>query len=97
MNLRYEVDDTNGFAIRVWNDDLPNENNDPFIFQPTWPDNTPWSSKEEAETWAQQLVAMMQDRRNGRPGENPQNPFHSWTEEDEERYQKQLKGKLIEE
>lgn len=96
-NLRYEIDDNEGFAIRAWDDDNPNEGNAPFLYQPDWPSGNPWASRQEAETWAQQLIAMMQDHRNGRPGENPDNPFHPWTEEDEARYQKELSGESVEE
>jgi hypothetical protein len=47
--MRYEIDENDGFAIRIWH-----ENTDaPAIFQPTWPDGTAWASLEEAETWAQ--------------------------------------------
>lgn len=92
MNIRYEIDDNDGFAIRAWNEDNPNSENAPFLLQPTWPNNTPWGSRQEAETWAQHFVEMMNDFRSGRPGEKPDTPFHPWTDEDEERYQKQLNG-----
>jgi hypothetical protein len=49
-NYRYEIDENN--AISIWDVENPNEFNKPFFFQPTWPDNTPWASKEEAEQWA---------------------------------------------
>ncbi len=78
---RYEVDADN--AIRAWDDGNPNENGEPFLFQPDWPDGTPWSSKEEATTWAEAFVKMMEDPKNGRPGDNPNNAFIPWTPEEQ--------------
>ena len=89
---RYEIDEADGFAIRCWDDENPDELGRPFLYQPHWPDNTPWASKKEAELWAQQLVSMKENFRNGRPGSSPSNPFYPWTEEDEARYQAELNG-----
>lgn len=58
-NFRYEVDEAN--VIRIWNDDNPNENGAPFIYQPTQPSGTPWSNKEEAEVWAQQFIDSLEN------------------------------------
>ena len=48
--FKYEIDENN--AIRIWNLEIPNENDAPFLFQPNYPDYTPWESKEAAEEWA---------------------------------------------
>lgn len=82
-NLKYEID-AETFAIRVWDLDNANPENAPFHLQETWPDNTPWASYEEAEKWALDLVAMMNDRKNGRPGSNPSEPHIAWKPEDDE-------------
>jgi len=50
----YEIDDNN--AISVWDNENPNENNQPFLFQPDWPDNTPWASRDEAEGWVSVFI-----------------------------------------
>jgi hypothetical protein len=44
--MRYEIDSDN--AVRVWNDGEET----PFLFQPDWPDGTPWADAQEAESWA---------------------------------------------
>lgn len=79
----YEIDDVDGFAIKAYDTERPNEDNKPFLYQPNWPDNTPWASHEEAELWAQRLVAMMEDPKNGRPGGSPSEPWIEWTPEEE--------------
>lgn len=78
---RYEIADDEGFAIRCWDDGNPNEKNAPFLYQPTWPNNTPWATKAEAEFWAEAFIKMMEDPKNGRPGEGPDNAFIPWTED----------------
>jgi hypothetical protein len=83
-NLKYEIDNENGFAIKVWDLDNPNESNAPFLFQPSWPNDEPWSSYEEAKTWADQFVAMMNDGKNGSPGPSPSQPWVAYVEPQEE-------------
>lgn len=54
----YEIDENNavvGYA--------PGQT-EPCLFQPDWPDTTPWASKEEAEAWAIQWVNHMNDPEN---------------------------------
>lgn len=80
---RYEIDDADGFAIRIWDDENPNEFGAPFMLQPEWPDGTPWASHEEAELWVQRLIAMKENPRNGRPGPKPSEPWIEWTPEPE--------------
>ena len=77
---RYEIDDNDGFAIRCWDDENPNELGAPFLLQPEWPDGTPWANHAEAELWAQRLVAMKLDPKSGRPGHTPAEPFIEWTQ-----------------
>ena len=51
--MRIEIDDFN--CIRIYrNGELV-----PFLEQPYWPDQTPWASKEQAQTWAEQYVAHL--------------------------------------
>ena len=57
MRYRYEIDDQN--AVRVWDDENPNENGAPFFYQPDRPDATPWADRAEAEAWAEALIAEM--------------------------------------
>lgn len=48
-NFKYEVDENN--AVRIWNEDVPNEDDAPFFLQPSFPDGTAWTA-EQAEEWA---------------------------------------------
>ena len=61
MNIRYEIDDNDNFAIRLWDLDNPNENNEPFMYQPHFPNGDVWESHDEAESWAQAKVLEMTD------------------------------------
>jgi hypothetical protein len=61
---KYEIDQEN--AVKIWDLENPNDLNAPFIFQPDWPDTTPWASKEEAEDWAQVFIESL---------ENPESEF----------------------
>lgn len=53
----YDIDDNN--AIRVWDDENPNEKNAPFLYQPDRVDGTPWGSRAEAEEWTLKIVDAM--------------------------------------
>jgi hypothetical protein len=55
MRYRYEIDEHN--AIRVWDDENPNENGAPFLYQPVHPDGSEWDSREEAEDWVEAYIA----------------------------------------
>jgi hypothetical protein len=57
MRYRYEIDKNK--AIRVWDNENPNEENAPFFFQPDWPNETPWASRAEAENWAQVFIESL--------------------------------------
>lgn len=66
--MRYEIDENN--AVRVFN-----EGEDvPFIFQPDWPNTTPWADKAEAEAWAVAKIAELADSTAPLAGINPENP-----------------------
>jgi hypothetical protein len=54
MRYRYEIDDQN--AVRIWDDENPNENGAPFFYQPDWPDGTPWADRAEAQGWADAFI-----------------------------------------
>lgn len=58
MRYTYEIDENNG--IRVWDNENPNDNGAPFLFQPDRPDTTPWDSREEAEQWAKEFIAGLE-------------------------------------
>jgi hypothetical protein len=51
----YEIDDSN--AIHMWDGVNP----EPFLFQPHWPDSTPWADRAEAQAWAEAKVAELTD------------------------------------
>lgn len=56
MTLRYEIEEGT-HAVRVFYPDSDN----PSLFQPDWPDQTPWTDAAEAEAWAQLYVASVED------------------------------------
>jgi len=53
-NYKYNVDENN--TIEIWNNDVPNENDAPFIRQPVAPEGRPWNDAEEATTWAEAFI-----------------------------------------
>jgi len=56
---RFEIDSNN--AIRVWDNENPNENEAPFMLQPDWPDTTPWADVAQATDWAEVFIASLND------------------------------------
>lgn len=54
--MRYEIEEGT-FAVRVYQDghDIPS------LYQPDYPDTTPWESAEEAENWAKLYIASIED------------------------------------
>jgi hypothetical protein len=54
MRYRYEIDENN--AVRIWDDENPNENGAPFLYQPEFPDGTQWGNRENAEEWANTFI-----------------------------------------
>ena len=53
---KYEIDESN--AIRVWDNEIPNELGAPFLFQPHHPNGHDWENKEDAESW---VVGYIED------------------------------------
>ena len=56
MSLRYEIEEGTN-AVRVF---YP-ESDTPSLFQPDWPDMTPWANAAEADAWAQLYIASVED------------------------------------
>jgi hypothetical protein len=50
-----EIDENN--CIRLYRE----QENTPFLEQPYWPDQTPWASREQAQQWAEQYVAHLEN------------------------------------
>jgi hypothetical protein len=48
--IKYEVNDNN--EVMAWSDEL--EQTEPFLYQPHYPDGTPFESKQAAQAWADQ-------------------------------------------
>jgi hypothetical protein len=61
---RFEIDTDN--AIRIWDNVTIGEQGAPFMFQPDWPDVTPWASLAQATDWAEVFIASL---------ENPESEF----------------------
>ena len=55
MRYRYEIDDAN--AVRVWDDENPNETGAPFQLQDVHPDGRPWVDRAEAQAWVEGFIA----------------------------------------
>jgi hypothetical protein len=55
----FEIDTDN--AIRIWDSETPNEGDAPFMFQPDWPDVTPWADAAQATDWAEVFIASLVD------------------------------------
>jgi hypothetical protein len=56
LNLRYEIDETT-WAVKVYYPD----SDAPSLYQPDWPDGTPWSSKDEAKNWAEHYIEHLEN------------------------------------
>jgi len=56
---RFEIDNNN--AIRIWDEETPNENDAPFMFQPDWPSLIPWGDAAQATDWAEVFIASLVD------------------------------------
>ena len=54
--MRYEIEE-NTYAVRIFNagSDVA------CIFQPDWPDTTPWASSSEAAQWAELYILSCED------------------------------------
>lgn len=56
MSNRYEIEEETN-AIRVYYDGADVAG----LFQPHWPNGTPWANREEAEEWALLFIASIED------------------------------------
>ena len=56
---RFEIDTDN--AIRIWDNVTIGEQGAPFLFQPDWPDVTPWADAAQATDWAEVFIASLVD------------------------------------
>jgi hypothetical protein len=56
MTLSYTTD-SETFAVRIFAENQV----EPIIFQPDWPNGTQWGSRQEAETWAQLCITSIED------------------------------------
>jgi hypothetical protein len=56
MALRYEIEEGTN-AVRVFYPDA----DAPSLFQPDWPNQTPWADAAEAGAWAQLYIASVED------------------------------------
>ena len=57
MRYRYEIDEHN--AVRVWDDENPNENGAPFFLQDVQPDGRPWADRAEAQAWVDAFIERL--------------------------------------
>jgi hypothetical protein len=57
-NYRYDIDEVTS-TIEIWNDDMPNENDAPFLRQPVHPDGRAWVDFVEAEKWATDYIDFL--------------------------------------
>lgn len=67
MALTYEIDADK--AIHVYD-----EAGVKVLYQPDYPDFTPFATKKQAETWAKQFIKFMTDETAEMPGDNPDMP-----------------------
>jgi len=75
--MRYELDENNGINIFEEGNEIP------VIYQPHWPDNTPWADAAEARSWAEIKIAEITDPEAPLAGNSPSEPtFPRPTEED---------------
>jgi hypothetical protein len=51
----FEIDENN--AVKIFKEGQEA----PMIFQPDWPNGTPWANAAEATTWAEVFIANLED------------------------------------
>ena len=62
--------------IEIWDLDNPLPDNVPAIYQPHWPDGTPWGNATEAENWAKAFIEIYTNPDyEVVPGPNPDQPI----------------------
>ena len=57
MNLSYTIDQDT-FAVNIF----VSGQTTPIVYQPDWPNSTPWSSAQEASTWAELCIQSIVDQ-----------------------------------
>jgi len=71
--MRYEVNENN--AVSIWEDGQEA----PFVYQPHYPNGDSFSTREEAESWAQAKILEHEDinapEAPNYPGEEPKKQF----------------------
>lgn len=71
--MKFEINKRN--EIRIWDTSNPNENQAPFLYQPTWPNGDRWSDRAEAEDWANVFIESLQNPESEYlPGMSPDEP-----------------------
>lgn len=68
--IEIKSDEQGNGALYVW---LTN-NEAPDVYQPTWPDGTPWKDETEMVTWAKVLIDSIDKPDAPQPGPNPGMP-----------------------
>lgn len=69
----YEFEVNENFELYIFNKDQQSE---PIIFQPCWPNGSIWNGKEEAEDWALAYIKSATDNSfEFIPGDGPDNPL----------------------
>jgi hypothetical protein len=66
--MRYEIE-SGTHEVRIF--DVGNAE---VIYQPTWPDGTPWSDSAEASAWAEQQILSIEDLTADLAGPSPTTP-----------------------
>lgn len=56
MNLTYTINNSS-FVVNIYISNNPT----PIIYQPNWPNGTPWGSYSDAENWAQLCIQSILD------------------------------------
>jgi hypothetical protein len=56
MAMRYEIEEGTN-AVKVFYDD----SDVPSLYQPDYPDTTPWEDADEATAWAELYIASVED------------------------------------
>lgn len=69
--MRYEIE-KGTHAVRIFEDG----SSVPSIFQPDWPDTTPWAGPEEAAQWAELYIASVVDEAAPYAPNSPGEPGH---------------------
>lgn len=58
-NYVYDVDDK--IDVRIWEKAVYDDGGSPFLYQPSYPDNTEFESVEAASAWAEAQIALISE------------------------------------